>query len=295
MNSAAMMTFAIPYYNRPDLLQKCLASLLTQSSSDWHAILCDDSPDRSAEPIVRQLPSSRVLYFANEQNLGMAKNWNRCLSLVQTPYVTLLHADDELLPNYAALMTSLLEEHPEASAVFCETRIIDEQSRECFSFPDWVKGFLRPRGLAKIHGESGLQALLRGNFIMCPTVCYRRSALTVGGFDPQWRFVLDLDLFGRILLNNGTLIGTPEKAYAYRRHGGNATSEYTRTLLRFREEAALYDNLGMLAKARGWNFAARTAQRKAMIRLHLAYHTLADVLTFRWGNLSQKCKLAWNL
>jgi glycosyltransferase involved in cell wall biosynthesis len=295
VNPDAMMTFAIPYYNRPDLLQKCLNSLLAQTSSDWQSILCDDSSDRSAEPIVLSLKDSRIQYLANEQNLGMAKNWNRCLSLVQTPYVTLLHADDELLPNYARLMPDLLDQHPEASAVFCEARIIDEHSQECFSFPDWVKGFLRPSGLAKIHGEVGLQALLRGNFIMCPTVCYRRSSLPEVGFDPQWRFVLDLDLFGRILLNNGTLIGTPEKAYAYRRHGGNATSEYTRTLLRFREEAAIYDKIGMLAKAAGWNSAARTAQRKAIIRLHLAYHTLADVITFRWGNLTQKCKLAWNL
>jgi len=286
-----MITFAIPYYNRPDLLQRCLTSVLAQQSQDWTALVCDDSPDHSAKEVVQSLADPRIVYFANETNLGMAQNWNRCLSLVKTKYVTLLHADDELLPNYAEVMAVLLDQHPEASLAFCETVIIDEQSKPCFSFPDWVKGFLRPSGLVSLHGESGLQAILRGNFIMCPTVCYRAEFLPREVFIPRWRFVLDFELFSRLLLSGATLIGTPTKAYAYRRHVGNATSEYTRTLLRFREEAAIYDQVADSAATLGWNSAARTAQRKVMIRLHLAYQTVADLLRFRWSAIPEKWRL----
>lgn len=291
----AILTLAVPYYSRPDLLLKCLHSVQAQEQANWTALVCDDSPDGSAAAVVESLKDPRFVVHRNPSNLGMAENWNQCLALAQTPYVTLLHADDELLPNYSAVMPRLLDEHREAVAAFCETRIINAEGRPCFSLADHVKGYLRPRGLVRLQGESGLRAVLRGNFIMCPTVCYRREVLPRPTFNPAWRFVLDFDLFSRLLLNGCVLVGTPEAAYAYRRHEGNATTAYTRTLLRFREEARLYSELAEAAQARNWSLAAETARRKRIIRLHLAYQAARDLMRFSWGDLPEKWRLYRNL
>ena len=69
---------------------------------------------------------------------------------------------------------------------------------------------------------------MHGDFIMCPTVCYRRSRLPAERFRAEWRQVLDLDFFTRILLAGGTMVGLPTSAYAYRRHAENATARQTR-------------------------------------------------------------------
>ena len=50
---------------------------------------------------------------------------------------------------------------------------------------------------------------MHGDFIMCPTVCYRRSRLPAERFRADWRMVLDLDFFTRILLGGGTMVGLP--------------------------------------------------------------------------------------
>ncbi len=289
------LTLAVPYYNRPDLLLKCLRSVQAQEQANWTALVCDDSLDGSAADVVESLNDSRFVLHRNPTNLGMAENWNLCLALAQTPYVTLLHADDELLPNYSGVMPKLLDEHPDAVAGFCETRIIDARGRPCFSLADHVKTYLRPRGLVRLQGESGLRTVLRGNFIMCPTVCYRRGALPKPTFNPAWRFVLDFDLFTRLLLNGFALVGTPQVAYAYRRHEGNATTEYTRTLLRFQEESRLYSELAEAALARNWNSAAQMARRKRIIRLHLAYQAARDLVGLRWRHLAEKWRLYRNL
>ena len=133
----------------------------------------------------------------------MAGNWNRCLDAADTDLVNLLHNDDELLPNYVAVMLPGRPRVPDAAAFFCKAKVIDAAGRETFSLVDYVKRFLQPRRPAHScsHGESAIEALMHGDFIMCPTVCYRRSRLPAERFRAEWNMVLDLDFFTRILLD----------------------------------------------------------------------------------------------
>lgn len=73
----------------------------------------------------------------------------------------------------------------------------------------------------------------------------------------------------------------PEYGYAYRRHQDNATTAYTESLLRFEEEAALYDELAAVGRARGWGVVSRVGRQKRIIRLHLGFRILSDLLRGR--------------
>ena len=222
-------------------------------------------------------------YVRNEKNLGMAANWNRCLDLARAPLATLLHADDELLPGYCARMVRAAAEHREAAAIFCGARIIGSDGEERFSFPDFVKRVLAPPGHRHrvLSGKPALRAILRGNFIMCPTLCYRLSRLGPRRFSSRWRFTQDMDLIARLLLEGETIVGLSEIEYAYRRHPANATVSYTENLYRFEEEAALYDAIGTAARQQGWHRAARVAAEKRIIKMNLAYCMLMDVCRLR--------------
>jgi len=208
----------------------------------------------------------------------MAGNWNRCLELAETDLVTILHSDDLLLPKYLQIILAASQRHPRAALFFCEARIIDSQGESCFSFPDYIKRFFRPKYGSEIvlQGQSGLAAILRGNFIMCPSVCYRKSVLGTRRFSPDWKFALDIEFFSRMLGDGERLVGVPDVAYAYRRHSGNATSAYTKSLLRYKEEVELYCRLSKVARVKNWKQVERIADQKNIIKLNLSFQMLMD-------------------
>ena len=47
--------------------------------------------------------------------------------------MTLLHADDRLLPEYCDVIFALSDTHPRAVALCCDAEIIDAQGRPRFS------------------------------------------------------------------------------------------------------------------------------------------------------------------
>jgi glycosyltransferase involved in cell wall biosynthesis len=279
------LTIAIPFFSGRDYLRKAVESVLRQTNAGWELLICDD---HSAEPdldvLIASYADARFRYVRNPANLGMAGNWNRCLDLARTDLVALLHADDELHENYCTLMATAAGRYPECAALFCQAVVVDETGAPCFSFADFIKRLLAPsaNGPLRLRGPNALTALLRGNFIFCPTLCYRKSALGTRRFSPDWRFVLDLEFYARLLLDGDCIVGLPTPAYAYRRHPGNATRQYEESLLRFREEAALYDALARRAAARRWTRAARAARGKAIIKLNLLYGLLDHLVHRRW-------------
>lgn len=297
-DSQPRLTVAIPFYRGVHYLEKALHSVLAQTDPNWMMLVCDDRGDEAgAQGVVASLNDPRVRYERNKKNLGMAANWNRCLDLAPTDLVTLLHADDELLPNYVELMRAGARVHTLAVALFCGARVIDSAGQPSFSFTDFVKRFLVPRGRGDValNGEMGLAALLRGDFIMCPTVCYRRSRLGARRFAPDWRSAHDLEFFARLLLDGEHLIGFRQVGYAYRRHAENALAGYTANLVRFAEERRLYDVIARAANERQWRQAAAIARRKTMLKLHLAYVMFADLGRCRWQRAAEKLTYLWNM
>jgi glycosyltransferase involved in cell wall biosynthesis len=287
---ANRLTVAIPFYKGHDYLRRAIESVLRQSSPDWHLLVCDDGPEPGTAELIASFADRRIRYLKNDRNLGMAGNWNRCLDAADTDLVNLLHNDDELLPNYVAEMLGAASQWPDAAAFFCRAKVIDADSRDTFSLIDRIKSFLEPRtsGPIVLHGRSAIKALMHGDFIMCPTVCYRKSRLPAQRFNPAWRQVLDLDFFTRILLADGTMIGIPVLAYAYRRHAENATAQQTESLLRFDEESRIHDEIVAIARERGWPEVARVAAAKWVIKLHLLFRIGQDLGRLRFGSASMK-------
>jgi glycosyltransferase involved in cell wall biosynthesis len=294
----AKITLAIPFYSGLAFLRRALDSVVRQTRADWQVVVSDDAgPEAEARDLVASYGDRRLRYYRNAVNLGMVGNWNRCLDLAETDLVTLLHADDELLDNYCGLMVAAGQRFPGAAAFFCGTRIIDGAGRRKFSFPDFVKGFLMPPGRRPVvlAGEKALAAVLRGNFIMCPTLCYRRSVLGGRRFAAGWRFAQDLELTARLLGEGETLVGLRETAYAYRRHEHNATVAYTANLCRFQEEARLYDAIRAASLERRWTGAAAVAGRKSIIKLNLGYCALLDLVRLQPRQAWQKGALLGQL
>ena len=125
-----LLTIAIPYYRGREYLKLAIESVRGQESTGWHLLVCDDGAEdsgagRAIEELVASYRDDRLRYHRSESGPGMVRNWNRCLDLAETDLVSLLHADDQLLPDYAGLMLELAAAYPEAAAFYCRAHIID--------------------------------------------------------------------------------------------------------------------------------------------------------------------------
>ncbi len=290
----AKITIAIPFYANVAYLQETVGSALAQTNDEFFLLISDDCGPESgaAEAYIKNLNEPRITYIRQEQNLGLAGNWNFCLRHATTEFVTLLHADDKLAPDYIEKMLPKFDEHLDAAMIFCNSDIINRDGQPAFSFPDFVKRILTPKspGDLIVSGDTGVASLLKGCYIMCPTICYRSSYLADLQFSSTWKMVLDLDFYSKVLLAGGKIVGIQNRLYKYRRHAGNQTSFLTASLVRFEEETALYNSISANSRAIGWTLSAKLGRRKTIIKLNLLYCILGDLLKLRVGPAAQKVR-----
>jgi len=294
-----MIFFAIPFFKNAEFLTETLKSLLAQTSPKWCAIVLDDSLDsteaRAAQGCVETLADPRISYQKNAQNIGMAANWNQGLELGKTHPSTpigtsILHADDRLLPHYVEKMLWAFDASPSTSAFFCKAEIIDGKGNRSFSFTDFYKQFLLPpqlNGMITLKGIEGVRPLISGNFIMCPTLCFRSKNLT-RGFNPNLKMVTDFEFTLDLLFQNQQLQGIySESLFEYRRHSANTTNLMNQSLERFREESALYTSIAHRLEQQGFPELAHQAQQKKIIQKNLLFLMMKSLFSGQLGLVKQ--------
>ena len=88
-------------------LLECVASAVDQVGVDVHVVVVDNASDQHLPALGKDV---RVIRSAVRLGVGAARNLG--LSLVETPYVAFLDADDVLLPGALAFLAARLEAAP---------------------------------------------------------------------------------------------------------------------------------------------------------------------------------------
>lgn len=276
------LSVAIPYLRGLGYLREAIDSVLAQDLDEWELVVVDDHGPEPADALAGSYDDPRIRFVRNEQNLGLAGNWNECLRLARGPLVTILHADDRLLPSYARTVVSAAAEHPGAAAIFTDAVIIDDRGARTTTLADRAKSLLpRPSSDYLLSGDAGLAGLLRGNYIVCPSLCFRRASIRPAPFRTDLRFVPDWELTTGLLLGGQSLYGVREPLIEYRRHGGAQTSLQTSDATRFVEELDLMRTRAAECARLGFPRASRTARRRVTVRGHLLVRALIDAATGR--------------
>jgi len=111
-DSEPIISILIPTFKRNSMLAQALASSLNQDAScNFEVIVVDNDPESFGLAFDNFMPIKKNIclrYFVNEINLGMTGNWNQCLELAKGNWVTMLHDDDWLAPNFISTMLPLL-------------------------------------------------------------------------------------------------------------------------------------------------------------------------------------------
>lgn len=279
MAGTAPLTFAIPYYRGRAYLREAIESVVAQTVEDWLLLVVDDCGPEPADDVVAEFDDPRITYVRNERNLGLAGNWNECVRLSTTPWVTILHGDDRLLPAYAERVLAAAARDDDVTALFTDALNIDGAGEPTRTLADVVKAVLpRRRGDHVLAGDKDLAGLLAGNYIVCPTMCLRRERLGAEPFDASLRFVPDWEFTTRVLMEGGRLAAVRTPLLEYRRHSASETSLQTEDASRFVEEIAFLERRERQLAAQGWSASARSARRRTTVRGHLLVLAALDLV-----------------
>src|SRR5665213_3230878 len=106
-------------YNRADVLDATIGSILRQTAPDFELIIADDaSPDHTEEVCQQWAKSdSRIRYHRWPQNVGMPKSMNLGILASNGNYVAILHDDDVYSPVLLEKWRDCLDKHPNAAFV----------------------------------------------------------------------------------------------------------------------------------------------------------------------------------
>lgn len=287
----------IPFFHNLEYLRQAVQSLVDQSEPDWIGVVVDDaSPEVGADVVVAAFADQRLSVVRNEVNLGLGNNFNRCTALAAGHrLLTILHADDLLEPTYLERIRAAHAQHPEVTCVAPMVTVIDDAGQARHTVADTVKRWMwpSPRRVPSLVGEDGLARLLRGVFIYCPAVSYNVDRLPDQLWDARWGQVMDLDLYGRILMDGGSFLLLPERLYRYRRHAAMMTEQNSAgSIVRTSEETAVCRELVDMAASLGWGRAVRAGRWRLAVRLQALMRTAILVLHGQVGVARRLVRLA---
>src|SRR5665213_3484436 len=125
-----LISVIITSYNYAHYLGESVSSVLMQDVPNLELIVVDNaSTDTTDEVIARFSGDSRLRYYKNATNIGLAQNHNRGLELARGAFILFVSADDRLLPGHLRRCLDYLEAHPAIDMVYTGAIFIDANSR----------------------------------------------------------------------------------------------------------------------------------------------------------------------
>ena len=108
----------MPVYNtKEEFLKESVESILNQTYQEFELIIVDDGSSNDVEAIIKKYNDSRIRFYKNEQNLGVAKTRNKLLGLAQGEYCAWQDSDDIAYPERLEKQVEFLDKNKEISAV----------------------------------------------------------------------------------------------------------------------------------------------------------------------------------
>lgn len=183
-----LVSIVIPAYNRPDTLKEAISSALNQNGNyKYQIIISDDTRDSQMREqilsFIKSVNDEKIVYYYNEEQLGLYGNWNRCIELANSDWVIMLHTDERLAMDYLEQVMPIVQEHSIIDLI-----AVEPQGYDCY-------GIIRDAGEKKDKKCFPLYYQLNDFGGMFPLQCAmfkRDTFLEYGGFVCDGSVIEDL-------------------------------------------------------------------------------------------------------
>ncbi len=182
------VSVVIPTYNRKEMVQEAVESVLSQTYQDFELIVVDDGSEDGTGEVLREKFGERIIYLY-QKNQGVSRARNRGIELSRGKYIAFLDSDDLWLKKKLERQVQFMQQNPEAMI--------------CYTDEIWIRRGVRVNPKKKHAKHSGwiYPQCLPLCIISPSSVLMRRELLEeVGGFDPEFPVCEDYDLWLRVAL-----------------------------------------------------------------------------------------------
>ncbi|HEV7717677.1 MAG TPA: glycosyltransferase family 2 protein [Arsenicitalea sp.] len=195
-NSPPLFSVVIPTHNRPQLLQRAVASVLEQSFADFEVLVIDDGSTTPAAEALSSLADSRIRLFRNDIAQGVSAARNRGVAEARGLVVSFLDDDDVWLPELLEAMAGIFAKPSTTGPVVAwspKYHVDDAEIAARLAQP-------RPKP-ALTSSPHPVRADLSNVHVGCgfalsvPTQAIR----AIGGFDTRLTYSEDFDLIIRLV------------------------------------------------------------------------------------------------
>jgi glycosyltransferase involved in cell wall biosynthesis len=218
------ISVVVPVFQGERFIADCIRSVLEQTEQDWELIVIDNGSTDHTADVVAWFPDPRIRFLVNAPNTGAVHNWNRGMAEVRGRYLKLLCADDLLYPTCLEKQAAVLDDpaNEGVSLVTAQHVVIDPSGRRIIE-----RGFKRG---GRVSGRKAILRMARSgtNLVGEPGgVMFRAQAFAaVGPFSEQARYVVDLDMWMRLLLQGDAYV-IDESLSAFRVQGESWSNALT--------------------------------------------------------------------
>jgi len=194
-----LLSILIPTYNRAEMTYECINSIGTHD--DLEIVIVDDCSN-DAEwfnlfELVELASLNHTNIYRNESNLGMVRNFNKCMEYATGEWFCLIGSDDLFRKGAVGRILDYLRKQTESALI-----VHSRSTKYTRSEPghESAKAMRLPSGSGNLWHRSIYEEL--------------------GGFNERLEFSPDAEYWRRIAVKY-PVIGTPDKFTRYREHENN--------------------------------------------------------------------------
>lgn len=224
--SSPFVTVVVPSFNEPPhILRASLESIRNQTFEDFECIVVDESTCPELAEGCRAIcaEDSRFIYVHPTERLGLPKSLNLAIGKARGQLIARFDSDDICVSERLALQVAFLQRHPDISVVGGALDVISREGK-----------FLAHRSYPQTSSaiSKGMQLITT---IAHPTVMFRKEAIERhGGYNPNFRFAEDLDLWLRWMNAGLRFANLPQVLVQYRQDNMRRDQHHWRFNLRAR-------------------------------------------------------------
>ncbi|TVZ25570.1 glycosyltransferase involved in cell wall biosynthesis [Gillisia sp. Hel_I_86] len=222
----ALVSIIIPTYNRAQLLEKTLDSILEQTYRSWECLVIDDnSTDNTREILEKYIArDSRFKYLKSPRHKPKGGNSARNFGFLESKghFIHWFDSDDLMQKDNLSLKVNYLINNNDCDYCICKTVQFYEENNK------WYKRKNEKR--LEIKEDVYEEYVLGKISILNVVPLWRKSALLNKKlYDEKIHQLQDLDFFSRIIFKNAN-IGILDKELIYVRRGNESITTHKNKL-----------------------------------------------------------------
>ncbi len=286
------LSFVMPTFKKPDKLKDALESVMNQDRAGLNVeiIIVDndwfDLAGTDTEKILMRYSKDEIIYFQNENNIGMYGNWNRCLELAKADWVAMLHDDDFLAPDYFINIKKIINTaNMDGNLVFVRGNSVvmhKGKTEERNGLPRYVHHTCKSKIIkfnSKDYDIIGPDKIGMLGAPSCGTLMKKEPYLKYGGFDESHSPTSDVYFPERLVTQHGYKAALTLGVLGYARFDDN-TSLKESTILGWADEYVIYQAYyKSRSKLAGWLYKHfRNEMGVNQLRYYEDYLMKSDVI-----------------